>query len=43
VVQGPDDHWYLMGFLNTDAQGQFIGTISDPLRLMQAADGSLSL
>lgn len=43
VVQGPDGHWYLMGFLNKDAEGHFIGTISDPIRLYQDANGLLSL
>lgn len=43
VVQGPDQNWYLMGFLNNGAKGRFIGTISDPILLRQAGDGSLSL
>jgi len=43
VLRGPDGNWNLMGFLNRDAQDNFVGVISDPLPLIQAADGSLSL
>jgi len=43
VVQGPDGDWYLMGFLDKDSAGKFIGRISDPIKLLQAVDGSLSL
>ncbi len=43
VVQGPDGAWYLMGFINRDANDQFVGAISDPIPLLQAADGQLSL
>jgi beta-fructofuranosidase len=43
VVQGPDDHWYLMGFHNVDDSGQFLGYISDPMRIYVGSDGRLSL
>ena len=43
VIQGPDDNWYLMGFVNRDANDQFVGVISDPIRLQQTPDGQLRL
>lgn len=43
LVQGPDGRWNLMGFINKDADGNFIGAISDPIPISQTTDGSLAV
>lgn len=43
VVQGPDGGWYLMGFIDLDAEGQFVGTIADPMPIAVEADGRLTV
>lgn len=30
LIQGPDNSWYLMGFIN-EVDGQFVGQLSDPI------------
>lgn len=42
VVRGPDGQWHLMGFLNNDEQGNFIGEISAPMPINVAPDGVLT-
>ncbi|HTF83861.1 MAG TPA: family 43 glycosylhydrolase [Cellvibrio sp.] len=43
VVQGPDKEWYLMAFMGNDRQGNFVGSIIDPIRIVQTAEGELQL
>lgn len=37
LVQGRDGRWVLLAFVNKDAQGEFVGSISDPLPLVLPA------
>lgn len=43
VIKGADGEWYLMAFMGNDQNGNFVGSIIDPIHIVQAADGSLSL
>ncbi|NIB41529.1 family 43 glycosylhydrolase [Pseudomaricurvus alkylphenolicus] len=43
VIQGPDKDWYLMGFLNRDTKGDFVGGLSEPMRINIAPDGQLTV
>ncbi|WP_444932670.1 hypothetical protein [Microbulbifer sp. JTAC008] len=43
VIQGPDQHWYLLAFNRDDAEGNFIGGICDPKRIEFMDDGQLEL
>jgi len=42
-ILGPDDNWYLLAFENYDADGNFIGTISDPMPVHFSEDGHLKV
>jgi beta-fructofuranosidase len=39
--QANDGRWYFFGFLNYDAQGRFIGELTDPLPVHRLEDGRL--
>jgi beta-fructofuranosidase len=43
VIQGPDKSWYLMAFMGTDVDGNFIGNIIDPIRIQHGIDGRLDI
>lgn len=43
LIQGPDGDWNLMAFMGNDSQGEFVGAIIDPIKVLVAQDGSLSL
>jgi len=43
VIKGADGEWYLMAFMGNDKNGEFVGAIIDPIRIVQSADGRLSL
>lgn len=43
VIKGADGKWYLMAFKGNDEQGNFVGSIIDPILIQQAEDGRLSL
>lgn len=43
LIQGPDDRWYFMAFNNYTPQGDFIGTLADPIPVTIAADGRITL
>lgn len=43
LIRGFDGGWYLMGFHNINADGEFVGTISDPIPLKISPDGRLSV
>ncbi len=43
VIQGPDHQWYFMAFRNADSDGNFIGGICSPIKIIQQPDGSLIL
>lgn len=43
LIKGADGDWYLMAFMGNDAKGQFIGNIIDPIKVLVAPNGQLSL
>lgn len=43
VIQGFDEQWYVMAFFDRDAEGKFVGGISDPIAINIMDDGRLSV
>ena len=43
MLRGPDNMWYLLAFKNFDHNGNFLGEISDPMRVDVIANGCLKI
>lgn len=43
MIRGPDDTWYLFAFKNFDHNSNFIGEISDPMRVDVISNGRLKI
>lgn len=43
LIQGPDGSWQFLAFQNFSKQGDFIGSLADPIAVRVTADGRLEL
>jgi len=43
LIQGLDDRWYFMAFVNLNARGEFVGDLIDPLPVETHANGRLEV
>ncbi|HCU49959.1 MAG TPA: glycosyl hydrolase family 32 [Micromonosporaceae bacterium] len=43
IIRDPDGQWVMLAFHNYDANGQFIGELSDPMPITVTAEGAVEL